>query len=283
MKDFLRVFYKDKLAGLAIIIIVGFVFSAVFAPYLVPADPNEISLRNRLKPPGWVGETGQRYVLGTDHLGRDLLSRLITGSRISLQVGILSVLFGIAIGLILGLISGYFGGLSDQIIMRLTDIQLSLPFILLALTIIALIGPGTFKIIIVFALTNWVVYAKVVRASTLSVKGMDFVTAARATGVRHSKIIIIHILPNIVSPLIVIASVQVAQVIMYEAAFGFFGLGVPPPTPTWGNMLSDGRNYMEVAWWVATFPGVAIMLVVFGINILGDSLRDFLDPKTRIN
>jgi peptide/nickel transport system permease protein len=278
--DIIRLLSRNKLTIIGMVIVILFLLTAAVAPILAPADPLEITLKNRLKPPGWIDGEGKCSLLGTDNLGRDVLSRIIFGSRVSFQVGTISVLLGMAIGLILGLGSGYFGGIVDQIIMRLVDIQLSMPFILLAMTIIALIGPGVYRIIIVFALTNWVVYARVVRASTLSVKEMDFVKAARTIGLSHAKIISKHILPNVFLPLIVIASVQVAQVIMYEAAFGFFGLGVPPPTPTWGNMLSDGREYLSVAWWVGTFPGLAIVMVVFGINVLGDGFRDVLDPKT---
>ena len=254
--------------------------SAIFAPLLTPHSPLDQNLAHRLQPPGWRDPEGRLHLLGTDQLGRDVLSRIIHGSKVSLIVGTTAVVFGGFLGLILGLISGFFGRWVDDVIMRVVDIQLSFPFIILALTIIAIFGSSLFNLILVLAITGWVIYARVVRASVLSVKEMDFVKAARAIGASNFKIILRHVLPNVLSPFFVISSFQVARFIITEASLGFLGLGVPPPTPTWGNMLSDGREYLQEAWWIGTFPGMAIMFVVLGINLLGDGLRDALDPKT---
>jgi len=255
-------------------------FSAIFAPLLTPHSPLDQNLAYRLQPPGWRDPEGKMHLLGTDQLGRDVLSRIIHGSKVSLIVGTTAVVFGGLLGLVLGLISGYFGRWVDDVIMRVVDIQLSFPFIILALTIIAIFGSSLFNLILVLAITGWVIYARVVRASVLSVKEMDFVKAARAIGASNFKIILRHVLPNVLSPFFVISSFQVARFIITEASLGFLGLGVPPPTPTWGNMLSDGREYLQEAWWIGTFPGMAIMFVVLGINLLGDGLLDALDPDT---
>jgi len=262
-----------------VVVIIAFL-CAIFAPFLSPFDPLEQNLASRLKPLGWTDPDGHLYILGTDQLGRDVLSRIVFGSRVSLIVGTASVLLGGILGLILGLVSGYFGKWIDDLIMRIVDITLSFPFIILALCIIAILGTSLFNLIIVLAITGWVIYARVIRASVLSVKEMDFVQAARAIGASNFKIILRHILPNVVAPFFVISSFQVARMIIIEASLGFLGLGVPPPIPTWGNMLSDGREYLQEAWWIGTFPGIAIVLLVLGINLLGDGLRDAFDPKT---
>ena len=269
-----------RVATLGAIVVLIACLCAIFAPLISPYDPLEQNLAFRLKPPGWTGSDGRMHLLGTDQLGRDVLSRIIFGSRVSLIVGTASVLLGGILGLILGMTSGYFGGWADDVIMRIVDIQLSFPFIILALCIIAILGASLLNLIIVLAVTGWVIYARVVRSSVLSVKEMDFVQAARAIGTSNFKIILKHILPNVLAPFFVIASFQVARMIIIEASLGFLGLGVPPPIPTWGNMLSDGREYLQEAWWIGTFPGIAIVLVVLGINLLGDGLRDALDPKT---
>lgn len=276
----LRRLLIHRVATLGAIVALIACLCAIFAPFLSPYNPLEQHLAFRLKPPGWTGSDGRMHLLGTDQFGRDVLSRIIFGSRVSLIVGTASVLLGGILGLILGMTSGYFGKWIDDIIMRIVDIQLSFPFIILALCIIAILGPSLLNLIIVLAVTGWVIYARVVRSSVLSVKEMDFVQAAKAIGTSDFKIILKHILPNVVAPFFVIASFQVARIIIIEAGLGFLGLGVPPPVPTWGNMLSDGREYLREAWWIGTFPGLAIVLVVLGINLLGDGLRDALDPKT---
>jgi peptide/nickel transport system permease protein len=276
----LRRLLIHRVATLGAIVVLIACLCAIFAPFLSPYNPLEQHLAFRLKPPGWAGSDGRMHVLGTDQFGRDVLSRIIFGSRVSLIVGTASVILGGILGLILGMTSGYFGKWIDDIIMRIVDIQLSFPFIILALCIIAILGASLLNLIIVLAVTGWVIYTRVVRSSVLSVKEMDFVQAAKAIGTSNFKIILKHILPNVVAPFFVIASFQVARIIIIEAGLGFLGLGVPPPVPTWGNMLSDGREYLREAWWIGTFPGLAIVLVVLGINLLGDGLRDALDPKT---
>lgn len=265
--------------GAAIFAVV--VCCAVFANALAPANPVSQNIISRLQPPGWNAVGGRVAWLGTDSLGRDILSRLIYGARISLMISLASVACSGLLGTGLGLVAGYYRAWPEALIMRLTDLQLAFPFILLALAIIALLGPSIVNITIVFTVTSWPVYARVVRGSVLSVKEHDFVAAARAVGQDDRGILLRHIAPNVLSPLIVIASFEVARMIITESALGFLGLGVQPPTPTWGNMLADGRDYIRDAWWLATFPGLAIMLTVTAVNLVGDGLRDLLDPSYR--
>jgi len=266
-------------AAVAGMLIIGLLLlTAVIAPFLSPHDPTLQDLSLRLKPPGTEG-----YLLGTDRLGRDVLSRIIYGSRLSLFISISSVLIGMVIGVPLGLISGYFGGKIDDVLMRLGDIQLSLPFILLVIAIIAALGPSLTNTILTLGITSWVVYARVVRGSVLSLKELDFIQAARALGAPTGRILSKHLLPNAAGPLIVVATLELARIIVSEAALSFLGLsGVPPEVPSWGQMLADGREVLFFGgWWVATFPGVAISLVVLGINLLGDALGEVLDPRSR--
>ncbi len=263
-------------AFVAIMVIV-----AVLAPLLASHDPNKVQLRSRLVPPAWQSDGNAEYVLGTDQLGRDLLSRIIFGARISLFVGLFSVLSAGTLGTLLGLVAGYYGGWLDSIIMRVTDVIMAMPFILIVLMVVALVGPSLPNVVIVFTITSWYVYTRVARASTLSLRESQYVDAARAVGANNLRILWRHILPNLFSPLLVMASFEMARVITAEAALGFWGLGVPPPDPSWGNMLSDGREYIQDAWWISTFPGLALMITVLGMNMLGDSLRDFLDPRLR--
>lgn len=257
------------------------VLCAIFAPYLTSHNPTKINLANRLRPPVWI-EGGERtYYLGTDHVGRDVLSRVIYGARISLPVGLLATIIGGIIGTIIGIPAGYFRGRLDSVVTKIIDIQLAFPFILLAISIAAVLGPSLRNLIIVLGLKSWVVYARIGRGSILSVKEMEFVETARATGCSHLRIILRHILPNILSPLLVIATLDIGQIVILEATLSFLGLGVQPPTPSWGSMLSDGSQYINTAWWVVTFPGLAIMFVVLSFNIIGDGLRDRLDPNLR--
>jgi peptide/nickel transport system permease protein len=260
------------------IIVLVVVVVAVAAPILAPADPNDGDIMLRLQPPVWLG--GQTGLMGTDQLGRDVLSRAIYGARVSLIVGSVSVLLAGSLGLVLGLISGYAGRQVDNIIMRLTDIQMAFPFILLALAIIAILGPGIRNMIIVFAVTDWTIYARTIRGAVLSIREKEFVEAARGLGGGHGRIIIRHILPSVTSPLIVISSFEIAKIIIYEASLSFLGLGVPQAIPSWGQMLADGREYIQTAWWVSTFPGLPLMITVLGINFIGDGLRDALDPRS---
>lgn len=261
---------------------IAVILIATLAPFLSPHNPYEQDILQRLLPPFSKNDEGKFYLLGTDHMGRDILSRIIYGSRISVIISLSSVLLSCLLGLNIGLIAGYYGGILDSILMRLVDLQLAFPFILLAMTIVALLGATMMNIIIVFAITSWPIYARVVRGSVLSAKEMDFVQAARAVGNHDVHIIYSEILPNVLGPLTVIASFEVARMIIMEAAMGFLGFGIQPPTPTWGNMLADGRGYVSDSWWLAAFPGMAIMFTAAGINFIGDGLRDFLDPRLKI-
>ena len=272
---------RSKAALASAIVFLLVVLAAVTAAWIAPNDPYGIRLVQRLKPPGYVNASGITFWLGTDTLGRDVLSRVIYGARVSLIVGLSAVLISGTIGLLLGLASGFFGGLIDDVIMRIADIQLSFPTILLALAIMAVLGSGLDKLILVLGLTGWVQYGRIVRGQVLSIKEEEFVLAARATGEKRWRILFQHILPNIWSPIIVIASFSVASNIVAEASLSFLGVGVPPSIPSWGTMLADGRQYIGVAEWLTIPPGVAISLTVLSINILGDWLRDYLDPRLK--
>jgi len=279
--QFLPRLLRSKIAVVSAFILALVVFAAVAAPLIAPHDPAEIHLINRLKPPGFIDSTGHQYWLGTDSLGRDVYSRVVYGARVSLTVGLSAVLISGTVGLLLGLISGFFGGWLDDVIMRIADIQLSFPTILLALAIMAVLGSGLDKVILVLGLTGWVQYGRIVRGQVLSVKQEEFVLAARATGERNLRILFEHILPNIWSPVIVIASFSVATNIIAEASLSFLGVGVPPSVPSWGAMLADGRQFIGLAEWLTIPAGLAISLTVLSINILGDWLRDFIDPRLK--
>jgi peptide/nickel transport system permease protein len=255
--------------------------AALAAPSLAPRDPHEQVLEQRLRPPAWVEGGTWRYPLGADHLGRDILSRLIYGARISLLVGLAAVAISGLIGVTLGLLAGYYGGRLDTLIMRLVDIQLAFPFILLAISIVAVLGAGLRNVIVVLGLGGWMVYARIVRGQVLSLKEMEFVVAARALGVPNRTIIPRHLLPNVLTPVVIVGTFAVATNIILEASLSFLGLGVELSIPTWGAMLADGRAYIARAWWLTTFPGLAILLTVLSINLLGDWLRDWLDPRLR--
>jgi len=251
------------------------------APLIAPHDPAEVRLLDRLKPPGYVDKDGGVHILGTDNLGQDLLSRLIYGTRISLLVGITTVVIGGTLGLVLGIVSGYYGKLLDDIIMRVADIQLAFPSILLYIAVLVVLGPGLEKVIGILGITSWVTYGRVARGEVLSIRDREYVEAARTNGATDWRIMTKHILPNILAPFIVVASFAMASAIIAESSLSFLGLGVPPSVPTWGAMLAQSRDYLRDAWWPVTFPGVAIMLTVLSVNIVGDWLRDFLDPHLR--
>ncbi len=271
---------RTALVGLGVVVIV--LLAALFAPWLSPFDPLEQDINQRLKEPGWQTAAGRIHVLGTDHLGRDILARVIFGSRIALVVGLSAVLISGVLGMAIGLVAGYFGGKVDDFFMRLADIQLAFPFILLAIAVIAVRGPTLFNIILVIGVSSWVVYARVVRGEVLSIREREFVQAAIALGSRDGRVVVRHVLPNAFTPWLVVATLDMARVIVIESALSFLGLGVQPPTPTWGGMLADGRVYLSTAWWLATFPGLAIFITVLGINLLGDGLRDTLDPRLNV-
>jgi peptide/nickel transport system permease protein len=279
--QFINRLVRSKIALAASFVILLVSVAAIFAPLVAPNDPASLALIRRLKAPGFVDATGREYLLGTDTIGRDVYSRLVYGARVSLVVGLSAVFVSGTIGILLGLVSGFFGGWVDDVIMRIADIQLSFPTILLALAIMAVLGPGLDKVIIVLGLTGWVQYGRIVRGQVLSIKQEEFVLAANATGERDWQILFEHILPNIWSPVIVIASFSVASNIVSEASLSFLGVGVPPAIPSWGVMLAEGRLYVGIAEWLTIPAGVAISLTVLSINILGDWLRDFLDPRLK--
>lgn len=255
---------------------------AAFGPWLSPMDPNRQNIIMRLAPPLADGPNGATFLLGSDALGRDVFSRLLYGARISLLVGIAAIAVGGTIGVTAGLVAGYFGGWIDDVIMRLGDIQLAFPFILLAIMFLVVLGPGMLNLILVLGIGQWVTYARIVRAQTLSLREKEFVEAARAMGDSTRSIIFRTILPNIIAPLTVIASFNVASVILAEASLSFLGLGVPPEVPTWGSMLAQSRDQLIAnKWWLAIYPGLAIVLTVLSFNIMGDWLRDFLDPRLK--
>ncbi len=269
---------KLRVGSLAILFL--FVASAAFAPALAPYNPNRGELQRRVQTPAVFGGPAD-HILGTDQLGRDILSRLIYGARVSLVVGLCAVALAGSLGVLLGLLSGYYGARVDAIIMRLADMQLAFPGILLAIAILAVLGQGLWNVVLVLAISTWTGYARLVRGQVLSQKERDYVLAARALGFPSGRIIFRHLLPNSLTPAIVLATFAVAQAIIAEAALSFLGLGVGLQVPTWGNMLADGRSYLANAWWLATFPGIAISLVVLSINLLGDWVRDALDPRMR--
>jgi peptide/nickel transport system permease protein len=246
-----------------------------------PLDPLDQSLERYLKPPGYEDAQGRTYWLGTDRQGRDILSRIIWGSRISLIVGIATVLVSGLIGVTLGLLAGFFGGKLDAVISRIVDTALAIPFILLAMALIAILGASLQNIVLAIALRTWIVYARVVRGEVLALKEHEFVMGARAMGCGTLRILVIYLLPNVLSSAIVVATLYLGRMIIIEASLSFLGVGVPPPTPTWGGMLSDGRAFLDTAWWIAFFPGVVLMLTVLGVNLLGDWLRDVLDPRMK--
>jgi peptide/nickel transport system permease protein len=265
------------LAGLGVI--AAAVVVAAFAPALAPSDPVKNRLLDRLTPPMWAQGGSSRHPLGTDTLGRDVLSRLLHGARISLTVGLAAVLVAGVVGVGLGLVAGYRGGWADDLLMRLGDIQLAFPVLLLGVAVIAVLGASLINMILVLGASGWVTYARIARGETLSLKERDFVAAARALGAPARHVVVRHLLPNVLPSLMVVATFSVARTIIAEASLSFLGLGLPPPAPSWGAMLDEGRNYVTTGWWLALFPGLAILLLVLAINLCGDWLRDALDPR----
>lgn len=262
------------------LLLVVFIIPAIFAPLIAPHDPFAGGLSYRLKPPVWAGGSWD-HILGTDRVGRDILSRIIFGSRISIFISLVGIASGGFAGTCLGLIAGYYGGWIDAVIMRLVDIKLALPSVLLAMVLVAAIGPSYGSVILVVALILWALYARQIRGSTLAIKEMDFIARAKVAGASDFRIIFRHILPNVTNTLIVLATLQVGYVIILEASLSFLGVGIPRPAPAWGLLVADGRELVVIAWWVSMFPGLAIIITVLSLNLLGDWLRDRLDPKLR--
>jgi peptide/nickel transport system permease protein len=269
-----------RIPWISIIILGSFVFSAFFSDLLAPYGPHDMILRHRLRPPGWE-EAGRQYILGTDTVGRDLLTRIFYGARISLMVACAALLVGGGLGLAIGIVSGYVGGKTDAVLMRLTDCFMALPTLLIALVFVMTVGPGIWTIIIALSVLTWARFSRIIRGEVLSLKEREFVLQSRVAGCSSLRIMLVHILPNVLNTFMVICTLQVSRCILTEATLSFLGAGIPPPTPTWGNMVSDGRQYITSAWWICVFPGVALTLVVFSFNTFGDWLRDRLDPKLR--
>ena len=251
--------------------------TAIFAPWISPYNPLTVDIQHRLGPPSWMEGGTRAHLLGTDQVGRDLLARMIYGGRVSLIIGVAAVLISSTIGVLLGLTAGYFSRV-DWTIMTVINVMLTFPFVLLALAVIAVLGPSLINMIIVLGVADWPLYARVIRAETLAIREREFIVAGRALGMSHLRIVFRQILPNLVSVIVVIATLQVARVIILESFLSFLGLGVQPPTPAWGNMLGEGRVYMLNSWWIAAFPGAAIFVTTLAINLMGNALRDWLDP-----
>ncbi|MEA2596758.1 MAG: peptide/nickel transport system permease protein [Thermomicrobiales bacterium] len=264
--------------GLALVLLL--VAAALIGPWLVGSDPARQDLRGRLAPPVWDGGTSA-HPLGTDQLGRDLLARIVQGARVSLAIGVTATLLAGAVGVLLGMVAGYVGGIADRLISFAVDVQQTIPFVVVAIGVATVLRPSLRNVIVVLAVTGWVGYARIVRLQAMALRQAPFVEAARAIGVAPRRILTRHILPNVVGPTLVIASQQVAAMILYEAALSYLGLGAPGETISWGGMVAGGRETMTTAWWVAALPGAAIVLTVLGFNLLGDWLRDVLDPATR--
>ena len=262
-------------------IIVLFVVISLFGEWLTPVPANEQNLRLRFLPPAWLEGGNPRFLLGTDNLGRDVLSRIIVGANASFIVAMSALAFGSALGSVIGLTSGYFGGRLDSIIMRTADGMMAFPLILAALLLVAVIGPGVHTVVIAASLILWARFARLIRSEVLSVRERDFVKLARIAGASNLRIMFVHILPNVLNSVVVLLTLQLGFVIIVEATLSFLGAGVPPPTPTWGQMVASGRTYIDTAWWISLFPGLAIASVVLSFNLLGDWLRDYLDPKLR--
>ena len=267
------------IAGVLFIALLGVVAAA--APWLAPQDPIRQSLRGRLSPPTLEGTDGRSHLFGTDHLGRDVLSRVIYGSRVSLVIGFSAVVVGGLLGSALGILAGFAGRRVDAVIMTLADAQLAFPFILLAIGIIAVLGPSFPTLVVVIGLSGWVSYARILRSQVLVLRSREFVEAIHALGGSVWRVVLRHVLPNVMSSIVVVATLELARSIVLEATLSFLGLGIQPPTPSWGGMIQEGRDYLDSAWWISTFPGIVLMLTSIVVSRTGDGLRDLLDPTLR--
>lgn len=267
---------KGLIGGAIVVLVLG---TAAFAPWLMPNDPTQQVLANRFLPPAYAAGGDIRHLLGSDHMGRDILSRVIIGTQASMGVALIVIFIIVSFGSAVGLIAGYFGGALDSVLMRIVDFQLSFPFILLALILLAIFGPGFWTLVLALSVAFWVNFARLVRSETLKLRDAEFVQAAIGIGVSKAAILVKHILPNAMPAIIVLATLDFAVIIISEAAMSFLGLGIQPPTPSWGMMVSDGRNYLYESYWMTLAPGLAIMITALGINLFGDFLRDTYDPR----
>jgi peptide/nickel transport system permease protein len=282
MKKFFRALLMSRTGLIGMILLALLVGGAVFGPLFDLPNPVRGDLRARLAPPTWAGLFSPgAHPLGTDQLGRDILSRIIYGSQITLTIAVFAVLLGGVVGMALGILSGYVGGYVDRFLMRLVDVQLAIPLILFALLIVAALGPSITNLIIVLGLTSWTRYARIVRGQVLVLREREFILSARAAGANGLRIMFRHILPNVLTPALIVGTLELARIIVMDAALSFLGLGVQPPAASWGRMLSEGRVYIASAWWIVTFPGLAIVFTVLSVNLLGDWLRDYFDPRMR--
>ena len=274
-------FFRRRLSLVGTVLFLLVLALAIAAPWIAPHSPTKQDLRNNLLPPFWSPESDPSFPLGTDHFGRDILSRLLYGARVSLTAAGFAALFAMAFGSLVGLVAGFRGGRIDSLLMRLVDVFLAFPLVLIALSLASILGPSLRNLIIVMAVTGWMVYARTIRSAVLTIKDREFVTAAKVLGAPTGRILLRHILPNVTAPAIVLFTFSFAQFIIMESALSFLGLGVPPPAPTWGRMLYDGRDYLTTAWWLTTLPGICIMITALSMNFIGDGLRDALDPRLR--
>ncbi len=275
----LRTFLRNRFAVGAVAVVLLFVLMAICAPWIAPHDPNETDLLLRLQPPAWMEGGDWSYLLGCDALGRDLLSRIIYGSRVSIFIGVAVIVLATGVGIAAGLLAGYFRGWTDTIISRVVDILLAFPYLLFAIGLMAMMGPGLQNIILALAYKEWVIPCRLVRGDTLALREVEYIEAARAVGASPWYIMRREILPNILSPVIVVSTIRMAHVIILEASLSFLGIGVQPPTASWGSLVADGRSFIMDAWWVSTFSGFAILALVLAINVASQGLRDAFDPR----
>ncbi len=282
VKQFIKELIQCRTAFLGAIIVLSFILIAILAPFVAPHDPLKASIVNRLQPPFWIEGGSSTYLLGADEIGRDILSRIIYGARVSILVGLVTVAISGFLGTLLGSFAGYFRGRFDAILSRFADLLLSFPYLIFAIFLMSIIGPGFFNLIVILCFKSWVNFFRLSRGEMISEKTKEYVEAAQALGESDIKIIFKEILPNIIHSLLVLATLRVGFFIILEASLSFLGLGIQPPTPAWGSMINSGRAYMLSAWWVSTIPGIALLILVLSINLLGEGLRDILDPRLKL-
>jgi peptide/nickel transport system permease protein len=275
----LRSLGRDPAAILGVLLVLAWLGVGLVGPFVIPGDPNRQELADALRPPAWLEGGVREQPLGTDHLGRDILVRIVYGARTSMLVGVSAVALAAVAGALAGLFAAEWGGAVDEVLMRVADIQLSIPFILLAITVLALLGGSMGSMVLVLVLAGWVIYARVLRSELLYLREVEFVQGARALGATRPRVIFRHLLPNTAGMVVVVATLELANVIILEAALSFLGVGIGPPEVSWGTMLADGRDYLTTEWWIATLPGVAIAVTILGVNLVGDWVRDVLDPR----